>query len=107
MTDLSALANQVLETIRNTEEYKRYRELLEEIKKDPTIYDRVNELREKNFMIQQSESDDILDMIDALTNEYEDVINMELASEFLSAEVALCRLVQDFNRILVDGLEFD
>lgn len=107
MTDLSALANQVLETIKNTEEYKRYRELLEEIKKDPVIYDRVNELREKNFMIQQSESDDILDMLDALTNEYEDVINMELASEFLSAEVALCRLVQDFNRILVDGLEFD
>lgn len=107
MTDLSALSNQVLETIKGTEEYKNYKALLAEIKKNPAIYDRVNELREKNFMLQQSDSEDILDMMDALTNEYEDVINSELASEFLGAEVALCRLIQEFNRSLTDGLEFN
>ena len=54
-----------------------------------------------------TDSEDLMDMLDALTNEYEDVINIELASEFLEAEVALCRLVQNFQRDVIAGLNFE
>ena len=71
------------------------------------MYKRVTEYREKNFALQQSDSEDLLDLLDALTNEYEDVINIELASDFIEAEVALCRLVQNFNKDIIAGLNFE
>ena len=107
MTDLTDLTNYVIKTICDTEEYKRYRELLEKVKQDEPLHQRVNELREKNFRLQQEDSEDLLDMMDALTNEYEDVINIELVSDFLEAEVSLCRMIQTFNYMLVEGLNFD
>ena len=107
MTDLSYLSEEVLKAVYDTIEYKDYRALLEKVKEDPVLYARVNEFREKNFLLQQSDSEDLLDMMDALTNEYEDVINIELVNEFLEAEIAFMRMMQDFNHKLIDGLEFD
>lgn len=107
MTDLTYLSDSVLKAIYDTSEYKEYQSLLGQVKQDPVLYARVNEFREKNFMLQQSDSEDLLDMMDALTNEYEDVINIELVNEFLEAEIAFCRMIQDFNHKLIDGLEFD
>lgn len=105
--DLEKLSVHVAEILKSTPEYKEFRRLLDEIKKDPSLYERVNELRAKNFRIQMSDSEDALDELDALTNEYEDVINMELTTEFLEAEVAFCRLVQDFYASVTEGLEFN
>lgn len=107
MTDLSELNRTVLESIKQTEEYRVYLYKLKELKNDENLYIRVNEMREKNFLLQQANSEEVYDLMDALTNEYEDVINIELVSEFLEAEAALCRLIQNFNRELIEGLEFD
>lgn len=107
MTDLTRLSQEVSDTIRNTNEYREYESLLREIKKDPVLYEKVTAMRERNFRIQQNESGDAFELMDALTNEYEDVINIELVSEFMQAEVALCDLVRNFNLELVEGLEFD
>ncbi|MBQ3890656.1 MAG: YlbF family regulator [Lachnospiraceae bacterium] len=107
MTDLTALCSHVVSEICQTPEYRQYEETLKQLKKDEPLYKRVTEYREKNFALQQSDSEDLLDLLDALTNEYEDVINIELASDFIEAEVALCRLVQNFNKDIIAGLNFE
>lgn len=107
MTDLSRLSQEVSDTIKGTAEYLEYERLLNEIKKDQALFEKVTAIRERNFQIQQNESEDAYELMDALTNEYEDVINIELVSEFIEAEVALCNLVRNFNLELVEGLEFD
>ena len=107
MTDLSYLSGQVTQALKETYEYGEYRRLLEAMRANGPVYDRVREFREKNFFIQQQASDDMLDLLDALTNEYEDVINMELVNDFIEAEAAFCRLIQDFNTAIIDNLEFD
>ena len=107
MTDLSSLCSQVVGEICSTPEYKKYEETLSKLKTDEHLYKRVTEYREKNFFLQQSDSEDLMDMLDALTNEYEDVINIELASEFIEAEVALCRLIQNFQKDVIAGLNFE
>lgn len=107
MVDITALAGSVVEEIKATDEYKEFQRLLLKVKEDPALYNRLNELRRRNFNIQMSDSDDALDMMDALTNEFEDVINMELATEFLEAEAAFCGLMQEFYSTVTDGLEFD
>lgn len=107
MADISSLANSVIEQIKVTDEYKEFQSLLARVKENPALYERLNEFRRRNFDIQMSDSGDTLDMMDALTNEFEDVINMELATEFLEAEAAFCGLMQEFYNTVTDGLEFD
>lgn len=107
MTDINALANRVVEEIKATDEYREFAGLLAEVKKDSALYERLNELRAKNFDIQTGESEDAYDLLDALTNEFEDVINMELARGFLEAEASLCGLIQDLFAEVSNGLEFD
>ena len=107
MTDLTGLSNQVSEAIRNTPEYAEFTRLLSQLKQDPELYRRVDEMRDKNFMIHQGDVGDPYDMMDALTNEYEGVINNESVSEFIKAEIALCKMIHEFNRNVTAGLEIE
>ena len=107
MTDLTGLSNQVSEAIRNTPEYAEFTRLLSQLKQDPELYRRVDEMRDKNFMIHQGDVGDPYDMMDALTNEYEGVINNVSVSEFIQAEIALCKMIHEFNRNVTAGLEIE
>lgn len=107
MTDLSNIAQTVINTLKDTVEYKEYEEALAELTKDPALYKRVNEMRDKNFSLQQYDGDDILDLMDALTNEYEDVINLEITGRFIEAEADVCTLIRNFTHMVTEGLDFD
>ncbi len=109
MTDLSNLTTNVINVIKETDEYMEYRDSLSAIRSDPALYARVNEMREKNFEIHQSNSDseELMDLMDALTNEYEDVITNESVGRFLEAEADICKLFQDFYYKVTEGLDFD
>ncbi|MCR4961471.1 MAG: YlbF family regulator [Lachnospiraceae bacterium] len=107
MTDLTDLEQHVLKVLRDTPEYKDYYRTLRELQRDPRLYQRVNEMREKNFLIQQKDEEDIMELMDALTNEYEDVIGMSIVTEFIEAEAAFVKMIQDFTNTVTYGLEFD
>ena len=107
MTDLTELSNRVVEAFRSTPEYAEFTRLLNKLREDPELYRRVDEMRDKNFQIQQGDNGNPYDMMDALTNEYEDVINNKSVGEFINAEVALCRMIHDFNRKVTAGLEIE
>lgn len=105
MADLSKLEGEVLQAFLSSNEYKEYHRIQALLKDDPELYRRVNELREKNYLSQVSGTGDIMDVMDALTCEYEDVINNGLVGEFLEAESALCRMIREFNTAVLMGLE--
>ena len=109
MTDITDLSKHVIDTIKSTDEYKAYAAGLSEIKADPQLYHRVNEMRERNYTLHQSDIDpgELMDLMDALTNEYEDVITNEAVGRFLEAEADICRLFQDFYCRVTEGLDFD
>ncbi len=67
----------------------------------------MNVMREKNFLIQQKDEEDMMELMDALTNEYEDVIGMSIVTEFIEAEAAFVKMIQDFTNTVTYGLEFD
>ncbi len=107
MTDISYLSNKVLDVIKETPEYLEYSRTLAELKKDSQLYARVNEMREKNFNLQFASKEDLMALTDALTIEYEDVIDIAIVKEFIDAEAAFCRLMQIFITGVTSGLEFD
>lgn len=107
MTDLSELTELLVDKIRETEEFSTYKKTLQVIKENSSVYERVAELLSKNYELQKSEPEDMIDLMDALTKEYEDVINIEAVGEFLEAEAAYSHLVREVNRRVVQGLESD
>lgn len=106
MTDLRVIEQTVIDFFVDTKEYKEYKEKLEKLSQNGALLKRVNEMREANFRLQSEEGADLMDKYDELTNAFEDVINNALVTEFLEAEAAIVKLVQEFYYNVTSGLEF-
>lgn len=107
MTNLKYLADNVVNVIKETEDYKQYLQYLALLKEDPKLYLRTCEFRQKNRQIREDNSGNAFDRMEALTNEFEDVITNETAVMFISKETALCKMVHDFYYAITGELEID
>lgn len=97
-----------VDKLRESEVYKEYTEAKENIKKDPELYRQVNEFRMRNFDLQHNTSEDMLmDALDAFEEEYEDFRANPLVDAFLSAELALCRMLQEIYEQVTEELDFE
>lgn len=94
--------------IQNSETYRIYTEQKNRISRHPELYAQVNSYREENYKLQNSpQTEDLFDRVSAFEKKYADFRNDPLVDEFLRAELALCRLMQEIENIIVGGLDFD
>ena len=102
-TQVEALA----QCIKDSQIYRNYRIQVEKIEKQPGLLDQINEFRRKNFELQSVEpSENMLDKIDAFNKEYESFRESPLVSDFLQAELDLCRLMQRIQVRLTEAIDF-
>ena len=107
MTSIEEATIRFAADIKETEVYQEYRQQLDAIKKEAALYEKVNELRLKNFKLQSSEQcDGLLEQMERLEEEYADIMDDPLVGDFLRAELAFCRLMQDINKYITLELEF-
>lgn len=105
---LDKASREYIKAIKNTEIYKNYRIQLERIRKQPELYERVNEFRRRNFEIQNTGGvDDLFDKIDDFEREYEKFRENPIVDDFLRAELALCRMMQEIDIRITEELDFD
>lgn len=96
-----------IRTIKESQTYKKYYYQLEKIKRHPETFERVNEFRRKNFEIQNtSEVDDLFDKMDAFEKEYEKFREDPMVDDFLHAELAFCRMMQEITIYITEELDF-
>ena len=89
--------------------------LLEEIEAEaknklhanPELEQIVFAFRQKNYQIQNSKNVDLFWEVDHLERENIDIRKNPVAEEFMTAELAFCRLLQKINFRLVGGLNFE
>lgn len=94
--------------IKNTDVYKNYRERLSVVEAEPGLMERINEFRIKNYELQNSDvQDDLFEAIDRLDREYEQLRENPHVSSFLEAELSLCRMIQQVNLKIAEGIDFD
>lgn len=105
---LCKASREYVKAVKNTAVYKNYRIQLERIKKEPELYEQVNEFRRRNYEIQNTSGvDDLFDKIDAFEREYEKFRENPIVDDFLRAELALCRMMQEIDIMLTEELDFD
>lgn len=101
-------AKQFADTIMTSNTYKEYLYQREKIKKQPELYEKVNEFRQRNFDLQnEADSDDIFDRMEAFEREYEKFRENPFVDSFLQAELAFCRMMQEVYVLLAEEIDFE
>lgn len=94
--------------IQKSETYQEYLLQRERLKKQPELYDKVNEYRQRNFDIQnETDSEEMFDRMEAFEQEYAKFRENPLVEDFLRAELAFCRMMQDINVLLTAEIDFE
>lgn len=100
--------DRLVEEIKKSDTYVEYDCQRDKLKKQPELFERVKEYRQRNFDLQNSmQGDDWFDRIDAFEREYEEFLAIPLVGDFLDAEVAFCRMMQEVNMRMTAELDFE
>lgn len=105
-TNVENAMNQFIAAIQVSEIYLEYRTQLDKVKQFPELKAQIDEFRTRNYLLQISQ-ENALDKIYQLETEYEDFRENPLVSDFLAAELAFCRMMQDINRQVVAAMNFE
>ena len=101
-------SKQFADTIMQSDTYKEYLYQREKIKKQPDLYEKVNEFRQRNFELQnETDEEDLFDRMDAFEKEYEKFREDPLVDDFLRAELSFCRLMHEVDLLLAQAIDFE
>ena len=106
--ETDVLTDQLVDAIKRSDEYINYHKCLEEVKKQPEMYEFVNEFRRRNFQAQNNMGGRMS------YDEYSGIYNMStnlrqntLINDFLNAEIAVAKMMQRINYKIIDSIKFE
>lgn len=95
-----------IEEILKSAEYREYALQKERVKQYPELKRQIDEFRARNFEMQTSK-DMVFERMEAFEREYRDFRENPLVNDFLAAELAFCRLLQNNNAKIMDAIDFE
>lgn len=108
MTMIEQATEAFILAIKQTEEYREYIIQKEKISRYPELKEQIYEYRKKNYELQLlGDSEELFEKIDAFQREYESFLEDPLVSDFLAAELAFCRMMQEINIRIMEGVDFE
>lgn len=99
---------QLAQAIKDSDIYREYRRQSEKVDNTGGMREKIDEYRVRNFELQNSvQTEDLLDKLDAFEREYEKFREDPLVEEFLDAELAFCRMMQEIDVKLAEAMDFE
>ena len=96
MRRIDELKKEIIHEILNSEEYREYRRLQNEIDRIPDLKRQIDEFRMKNFMLQNSpDGQNLFEAMENLNKEYADMRNQDIVNRYLMTEITFCRYMSD------------
>lgn len=106
MNQVQEITKNLISAVEESDEYIRYQNAKQEMSKYPLLKEKADEFRKRNYELQNSRMD-IFEEADKLQQEYADVIENSVVREYLTAENAFCRVIQQINWQLIESLDFE
>ena len=106
MDSLQQVTKSLTDEILKSEVYQTYQTELEKVKQYPELKAQIDEFRRNNYLL-QSRTDIDFDKLDHFEKEYENFRQQPLVADFLAAELALCRMMQDIFGDITEALDFE
>lgn len=98
MNNVSQCIESLTQAIVQSDEYQEYNSAKEAIKGNVELEIKLNEYRMKNLQLQtKSNAEDYFDDLDMLEQEFASFKKDPRVMAFLSAELRLCKMVQEIN----------
>lgn len=109
MSEIDNALDNLIEAIRESDEYNNYQALLDKLGRYPELKQKVDEFRERNFELQQSDIDaeQLMAETDRFEREYEKFRSDPLVHRFLASELAFCRMMQGIFEEIMESIHFD
>ena len=104
--NVNEAVKQLVDAIRNTDAYLEYQRQLVRVKEQPELKRQIDDFRTRNFELQTSK-DTNFDKIDQFARENEAFRENPLVSDFLAAELAFCRMMQEIGLYVTDQMHFE
>lgn len=99
---------QLAQAVKESEVYREYRRQSERVDNACDMREKIDEYRVRNFELQNSvQTEDLLDKLDDFEREYEKFREDPLVEEFLDAELAFCRMMQEIDVKLAEAMDFE
>lgn len=106
--DIAKSVEDFADILKATDIYKEYAFQKEKIKRQPELFEKVNEFRQRNFDLQnESDSEELFERMEAFNKEAEKFRENPLVDDFLSAELAFCRMMQEVYAELTLQMDFE
>ena len=108
MAELDEALEGLIKAIRASKEYEKYELEKEKVKRFPDLKAQIDQYRELNYRMQDSTEDsELFHKIEEFEREYEKFREDPLVSDFLAAELAFCRMMQEINVRITSDLDFE
>ena len=105
---LDEALDELVDAITESDRYKKYKTSLKQVKIWPELMDRINEFRNENFEIQTLVDDaHLIDRVEDFERKYEGFRSDDRVNDFLAAELAFNRLMQEVYNRIIDGIEYE
>ena len=108
MMEVQEALEQLAQAVKESEVYREYRRQSEPVDNAGDMREKIDEYRVRNFELQNSvQTEDLLDKLDDFEREYEKFREDPLVEEFLDAELAFCRMMQEIDVKLAEAMDFE
>lgn len=107
MNKIDNALEQLIAAILDSPEYHAYDEQRNAVKQFPDLKAKIDEFRERNFLLQISEDPNAFEKLEQFEKEYSDFRENAMVADFLAAELAFCRMMQDVNLRLTEAMHFE
>jgi cell fate (sporulation/competence/biofilm development) regulator YlbF (YheA/YmcA/DUF963 family) len=92
--------------LKESAEYRTYLQAKEKVKAFPELKREIDEYRKRNYEL-QSKSEIEFESIEEFEKEYEALLENPLAADFLAAELAFCRMMQEISFQITESFDFE
>ncbi len=106
MSNIDNAVEHIIDAILSSEEYRQYDVQRNKVNQYPELKAQIDEYRKLNYEL-QNRKDYAFDKIDAFEREYAVFRENPLVSDFLAAELALCRMMQGINLRITEAMHFE
>lgn len=100
-------SRQLNELIRESEEYQKFCLYKKELSQIPELFERVQEFRKRNFVLQIEADTYDKEAASRLSDEFRGVLENPLVASYLNAELAFCKMSQNIFKEVCDGIELE
>ncbi len=106
MNNIDRSLQQLIDDVLASDIYRAYKVQCARINEQPELKKQVDEYRARNLELQTNEST-TFEQIDRFEREYAGFRDIPLVEDFLAAELAFCRLLQNINLRLTEAMNFE